>query len=83
MPRWSGVFIATEVTDNPRRPQVPGSLHGTESRLINHIGVRRNEFSRVHVELKLIFDSLDLQIIDRKHESALEKRRGTTFAMRV
>jgi hypothetical protein len=29
--------------------------------------------------LKLIFDSANLQTIDHKHESALEKRRGTTL----
>ena len=34
-------------------------------------------------KIKLIFDSWDLQAFDRKHESALEKRRGTTFGVRL
>ena len=35
------------------------------------------------VLLRLIFDSRNLQAFDRKHESALEKRRGTTFGVRL
>ena len=35
------------------------------------------------VSLWLIFDSCNLQAPDRKHESALEKRRGTTFGVRL
>ena len=33
--------------------------------------------------LKLIFDTSNRQGIDHKHESALEKRRGTTFGVRL
>jgi hypothetical protein len=39
----------------------------------------RRDFSSASSEFKLIFDSANLQTIDHKHESALEKRRGTTL----
>jgi prephenate dehydrogenase len=33
--------------------------------------------------VKLIFDTSNRQVFDRKHESALEKRRGTTLGVRL
>jgi hypothetical protein len=40
---------------------------------------RRPSGAGLFAVVRLIFDSPNLQTIDRKHESALEKRRGTTL----
>jgi hypothetical protein len=52
------------------RRKAQGERHKTLTDLARHAMLRA----------KLIFDSLDLQVFDRKNESAPQTRRGATFS---